>query len=78
MPIETWTTLGTLLGVGLSLFLAMRTEMRAMEHRLTTRIDGVEVRIDRLDDRICRLDDRVYALAVGLKPAVEAARAEES
>lgn len=78
MPIETWATLGTLVGVGLSLFLAMRSEMRAMEHRLTARIDGVERRIDGVDGRIDRLDDRVYALASGLKPMLDAARADES
>lgn len=85
MPIETWATLGTLLGVGLSLFVAIRSEMRAMEDRLTTRIGGVdgridrlEGRIDRLDGRIDRLDDRVYVLAVGLKPVIDAARVDES
>lgn len=84
MPVETWATIGTLVSALIALYLAMRTEIRSVELRLSGRIDAVEdkltERIDALEhkltERIDRLDDRVYALAAGLKPQVEAARGD--
>jgi hypothetical protein len=86
VPLETWVSIGTLLGVGLSIVLIMRAMVRdlgvridGVEQRLGARIDKVEGRLEmRIDEveaklsaRINTLDDRIYALAAGLKPQLE-------
>ncbi|SEM83841.1 hypothetical protein SAMN02800694_1862 [Luteibacter sp. UNCMF331Sha3.1] len=42
--------------------MATRSELRAVEHRLGARIDGIEVRIDSLDARMDGLDARMDRL----------------
>jgi len=44
--------------------MATRSELRAVEHRLGARIDGIEVRIDSLDARMDRLETRMDGLDV--------------
>jgi hypothetical protein len=80
LPLDTVATIGSVVGVAIALFVALRSEFRqvnaridALDHRMTDRIDSLE---HKLTDRIDRLDDRVYALAAGLKPQVEAARGD--
>ena len=80
MPLDTVATIGSVVGVAIALFVALRSEFRlvhgridALEHKLTERTDALE---HKLAERIDRLDDRVYALAAGLKPQVEAARGD--
>ncbi len=67
VSLETWVSIGTLLGVGAGILIAIR----AM---------GAELKGDiaRLDDRVSRLDDRVYALAVGLRPQLEDQRTKDA
>ena len=83
MPLETWVSIGTLLGVGLSLaglMLAttrsLRTELKGDLSELRTEVKGdiaelrTEVKGDIAELRtvVDRLDERVYALATGQAP----------
>jgi hypothetical protein len=67
VSLETWVSIGTLLGVAVALFVAIRAL-------------GAELKGDiaRLDERVSRLDDRVYALAVGLRPQLEDQRTKDA
>lgn len=96
LSLDTWVSLGTLIGVGVSIATitlrssrSLREEMRDLRADLKTDIHGLDgrldklderltERIDKLDERIDRLDDRVYALAVGLRPALERASETQS
>jgi chaperonin cofactor prefoldin len=82
LPVETWATIGTLLAALVGLYVALRgdihREVQRLESRLDTRMDRLESRMDRFETRVERLDDRVYALAAGLRPQLEAARADET
>ena len=76
LPVETWATIGTLLAAIIGLYVALRADIQRLEVRLDTRMDRLESRMDRFESRVERLDDRLYALAAGLRPQVEAARAD--
>lgn len=65
VPLETWVSIGSLLIVTLTLAVFMRSTVTSAEERLGKRIDAVEASLE-------KLDDRVYALAVGIKPLLEA------
>jgi hypothetical protein len=78
LPAETWATIGTLLAALVGLYVALRAEIHREIGRVETRIDSVDLRLDRIEIGVERLDDRVYALAAGLRPQVEAARADDS
>ncbi len=62
--LETWVSIGTLLGVAVGLFVAIRTT-------------GADLRKELKGD-IAKLDDRVYALAAGLRPQLDEQRAKEA
>jgi hypothetical protein len=91
MEIQDWVSIATLLVMLTGFYAAIRRELGGLraelkadvaELRTELKIDIAELRTDlktdigRLDDRVERLDDRVYALAVGLKPELEARRGE--
>ncbi len=72
MPLETWVSIGTLLGVGLSLaglMLAttrsLRTELKGDIAELRTELKSDVAELRTVVDR---LDERVYALATGQAP----------
>jgi hypothetical protein len=81
VSLETWVSIGSLLIATLTLAAFTRSTVASAEARLGQRIDGVEAnlgkRIDsveaNLSMRIDKLDDRVYALAVGMRPLLDAA-----
>lgn len=84
LSVETWATIGTLLAALVGLYVALRADIQRLETRLDTRVDRLEShmdrfesRMDRFDTRLERLDDRIYSLAAGLRPQVEAARADD-
>ena len=76
MEIQDWASIATLVIVLSGFYAGLRREINgardSVRAELKDDIGRVEERIARLDDRIVRLDDRVYALAVGLKPELEA------
>ncbi len=77
LPSETWVSIGTLLTVAVALYGALKADGNRLEKKVDALDEKVEKKIDalgaRLDERTDRLDDRVFALAVGLKPYLEAA-----
>ena len=91
--LETWVSIGTLLGVAVGLFVAIRTtgaDLRKEIGGLRTELKGdvgslrtelkddiAELRTELKGD-IAKLDDRVYALAAGLRPQLDERRAKEA
>ena len=84
--LETWVSIGTLLGVAVGLFVAIRTtgadlrkELKGDIAELRTELKGdiAELRTELKTD-IAKLDDRVYALAAGLRPQLDEQRAKEA
>lgn len=86
MELDTWVSIGTLLGVGLVLYATTRQGLKDLRDELraemaAARADTAALRtefkadIARLETElrsdIARLDDRVYALAAGLRPQIE-------
>lgn len=72
MPLETWVSIGALIGVGLSLASlqltttrSLRTELKADIAELRTEVKGD---IAELRTVVDRLDDRVYTLATRQAP----------
>lgn len=73
--LETWVSIGTLLGVAVGLFVAIRTT--GADLRTELKGDIAELRTELKGD-IAKLDDRVYALAAGLRPQLDEERAKEA
>ncbi len=85
LSLDTWVSLGALLGVGISLAGVMRSGVNRLDRRIDRledrveerfdkvddRFGKVEERFDKVDDRLGKVDDRVFALAVGLKPIID-------
>lgn len=68
MDLETWVSIGSLIGVGLGLYAAMR----GFRTELKTDISGLRAElkddISNLRTVVDRLDDRVYVLATHRSP----------
>ena len=80
MEIQTWVSLVTIVAAMAGFYAATRREIRTEINGLRTELKGdvaeLKADITNLDDRVGKLDDRVYALAVGLRPTIEARRHE--
>ena len=50
---------------------SLRTEIAALDTRLSGAVAGVDARVAGVDARVARVDDRVFQLATGLKPLLE-------
>jgi outer membrane murein-binding lipoprotein Lpp len=69
VPLETWVSIGSLLGVGLSIVLVMRV----MFKDLGGRIDRVEMRLNaRIDDVKAELSSRIDAVEANLTARINA------
>ena len=58
VPLETWVSVGALIGVGLSLASLQLTTTRSLRTELKADIAELRIVVDRLDDRVYTLATR--------------------